>query len=71
MARTFSVSDSVVIDADPSTIYAQISNPALMGRWSPENRGATVRGALNRRTWAWSSTATTSAGRCAGPRGAR
>jgi uncharacterized protein YndB with AHSA1/START domain len=43
MARILSVSDSVVIDAAPSTIYAQVSNPALMGRWSPENRGATVR----------------------------
>ncbi|MFF3326669.1 SRPBCC family protein [Streptomyces sp. NPDC002889] len=43
MSRIFSVSDSVVIDASPSTIYAQVSNPALMGRWSPENRGATVR----------------------------
>ncbi|MEU9011885.1 SRPBCC family protein [Streptomyces sp. NPDC048479] len=43
MARTFTVSDSIVIDADPSTIYAQVSNPALMGRWSPENRGAAVR----------------------------
>jgi uncharacterized protein YndB with AHSA1/START domain len=42
MARTFSVSDSIVIDAAPSTIYAQVSNPSLMGRWSPENRGATV-----------------------------
>ena len=42
MARTYSVSDSVVIDADPSAIYAKVSNPALMGRWSPENRGATV-----------------------------
>ncbi|MFJ8076327.1 SRPBCC family protein [Streptomyces sp. NPDC096176] len=43
MARILSVSDSVVIDAAPSVIYAQVSNPALMGRWSPENRGATVR----------------------------
>ncbi|MGI5404556.1 SRPBCC family protein [Streptomyces sp. CA-135486] len=42
MARTYSVSDSVVIDADPSEIYAKVSNPALMGRWSPENQGATV-----------------------------
>jgi uncharacterized protein YndB with AHSA1/START domain len=42
MARTFSVSDSIVINAAPSTIYALVSNPALMGRWSPENRGATV-----------------------------
>ncbi|NUK05344.1 SRPBCC family protein [Streptomyces lunaelactis] len=43
MARTFSVVDSIVIDAAASTIYEQVSNPALMGRWSPENRGATVR----------------------------
>ncbi|MFF4229405.1 SRPBCC family protein [Streptomyces sp. NPDC001820] len=42
MARTFSVSDSIVIDAAPPTIYAQVSNPSLMGHWSPENRGATV-----------------------------
>lgn len=43
MPRTFSVSDSIVIAASPSTVYAQVSNPALMGGWSPENRGATVR----------------------------
>jgi hypothetical protein len=43
MARTFSVTDSIVIEADPSSVYAHVSNPALMGRWSPENRGATVR----------------------------
>ncbi|WP_326654354.1 MULTISPECIES: SRPBCC family protein [unclassified Streptomyces] len=43
MARTFTVSDSIVIDADASTIYRQVSNPSLMGRWSPENCGATVR----------------------------
>lgn len=44
MVRILSVSDSVVISAAPSVIYAHVSNPALMGRWSPENRGATVRG---------------------------
>ncbi|MFI1396121.1 SRPBCC family protein [Streptomyces sp. NPDC020681] len=44
MARTFSVSDSIVIAADPSAVYDQVSHPAQMGRWSPENRGATVHG---------------------------
>ncbi|MEU0394021.1 SRPBCC family protein [Streptomyces sp. NPDC006208] len=48
MARIFSVSDSVVIDAAASVIYEQVSDPALMGRWSPENRGATVRGRSER-----------------------
>ncbi len=42
MARTFSVSDSIVIDVGPSAIYAQVSNPELMGGWSPENLGTTV-----------------------------
>ncbi len=44
MARTTTVSDSIVIAADPTTIYDQVSDPAQMGRWSPENRGATVPG---------------------------
>ncbi|MGW6461811.1 SRPBCC family protein [Streptomyces sp. NPDC055078] len=44
MARTLAVSDSIMIQAAPSVIYEQVSNPALMGRWSPENMGATVRG---------------------------
>lgn len=43
MPRTFTVSDSVVIAASPATVYGQLSRPALMGRWSPENLGATVR----------------------------
>ncbi|MER5766530.1 SRPBCC family protein [Streptomyces sp. NPDC001985] len=43
MPRTLSVSDCIVIQAAPSTIYEQVSDPALMGRWSPENLGATVR----------------------------
>ncbi|MEO5875909.1 MAG: SRPBCC family protein [Streptosporangiaceae bacterium] len=42
MARTLKVTDSIVIDADKATIYEQVSNPVLMGRWSPENLGATV-----------------------------
>ncbi|MER6912604.1 SRPBCC family protein [Streptomyces sp. NPDC000594] len=44
MPRSLAVSDSIVIQAAPAAIYAQVSNPALMGRWSPENLGATVRG---------------------------
>ncbi|MER5868810.1 SRPBCC family protein [Streptomyces sp. NPDC002044] len=44
MPRTFSVSDSVLVDAGPSTVYQRVSDPALMGGWSPENLGATVRG---------------------------
>lgn len=44
MPRTFSVSDSIVVGAGPSTVYQQVSDPALMGGWSPENLGATVRG---------------------------
>lgn len=43
MPRTFTVSDSVVVAASPGVVYEQISRPALMGRWSPENLGATVR----------------------------
>ncbi|MCS0634982.1 SRPBCC family protein [Streptomyces sp. LP05-1] len=43
MPRTFTVSDSILIYADRAAIYRQVSQPALMGRWSPENRGATVR----------------------------
>ncbi|MET9111951.1 SRPBCC family protein [Streptomyces zhihengii] len=45
MPRIFTVSDSVVIDAPPADVYAQVSDPTLMGRWSPENRGAVVRDA--------------------------
>ncbi|MFI1015946.1 SRPBCC family protein [Streptomyces sp. NPDC020965] len=44
MARTLAVSDSIVIQAAPATIYERVSDPRLMGRWSPENLGATVRG---------------------------
>lgn len=44
MPRTMSVSDSIVIDAAPMTVYEKVGDPTAMGRWSPENRGATVRG---------------------------
>ncbi|MFJ2027180.1 SRPBCC family protein [Streptomyces sp. NPDC087897] len=45
MPRTMSVADSIVIDATPAQVYEQLSDPTAMGRWSPENQGATVRGA--------------------------
>ncbi|MER5733898.1 SRPBCC family protein [Streptomyces sp. NPDC002138] len=44
MPRTFSVSDSIHIGVSPATAYRQVSDPALMGSWSPENLGATLRG---------------------------
>ncbi|MGA9869897.1 MAG: SRPBCC family protein [Rhodococcus sp. (in: high G+C Gram-positive bacteria)] len=42
MTREFTVSDSVVVGADPRTVYDAISDPTRMGDWSPENRGAVV-----------------------------
>lgn len=42
MPRTLRVSDSVVIAVSPATAYERVSDPTLMGRWSPENRGATL-----------------------------
>lgn len=42
MAREMTVSDSVEIAVDPMTIYTQVADPSQMGRWSPENTGATV-----------------------------
>ena len=39
MPRTLVVSDSIVVRATPDEIYARVSDPALMGRWSPENLG--------------------------------
>lgn len=44
MPRTMSVSDSVVVLAEPSLVYDRLSDPTQMGRWSPENRGAKVLG---------------------------
>ncbi len=44
MSRTLTVSDSIEIaGVDPLAVYAQVSDPTLMGRWSPENLGAVVR----------------------------
>lgn len=44
MARTLSVSDSVVVAASAVDIYTCLSDPTRMGRWSEENVGATVVG---------------------------
>nr|WSW64904.1 SRPBCC family protein [Streptomyces sp. NBC_00995] len=44
MPRTMSVSDSIVVLAEPSLVYEHVSDPTEMGRWSPENRGAKVLG---------------------------
>ncbi|MFD4023349.1 SRPBCC family protein [Streptomyces sp. NPDC058576] len=44
MPRTMSVADSIIIDAAPALVYERLSDPTAMGRWSPENRGATVHG---------------------------
>ncbi|EAQ00402.1 hypothetical protein JNB_09524 [Janibacter sp. HTCC2649] len=48
MAREMKVSDSVVIaGVTPAEVYAQVSDPSQMARWSPENTGAEVeRGSL-------------------------
>lgn len=35
-----SVSDSVVVVADPMALYEAVSDPRRMGEWSPENLGA-------------------------------
>ncbi|MFH5211282.1 SRPBCC family protein [Antrihabitans spumae] len=42
MSRDMSVSDSIYVAADPMTVYSHISDPTQMGKWSPENQGATV-----------------------------
>ncbi|NLE82113.1 MAG: SRPBCC family protein [Rhodococcus sp.] len=42
MPRTLTVSDSIVVNVGADEVYAQISDPSLMGKWSPENTGATV-----------------------------
>ncbi|MFD3873164.1 SRPBCC family protein [Streptomyces sp. NPDC058623] len=44
MPRTFTVSDSIVVLAQPADVYRKVSDPARMGDWSPENLGATVHG---------------------------
>jgi uncharacterized protein YndB with AHSA1/START domain len=42
MPRSMTVQDSVVIDADPMTIYRLVADPSQMPRWSPENTAADV-----------------------------
>lgn len=42
--RTMTVSDSVVIAADPRQIWEQVADPTQMPRWSPENIGAKIEG---------------------------
>lgn len=43
MAREMKVSDSVEIPGvTPAQVYAQVSDPTQMARWSPENTGAQV-----------------------------
>jgi uncharacterized protein YndB with AHSA1/START domain len=42
VARPRTVSDDVVVDAPPETLYALVADPAQMARWSPENTGATT-----------------------------
>lgn len=44
MSRTMMVSESITVATAPETVYDLVSDPTLMGRWSPENRGATVSG---------------------------
>ncbi|WP_399881866.1 SRPBCC family protein [Streptomyces sp. BBFR51] len=41
MARTFTVSSSIVIGVSPQAAYLAVSRPGDMGRWSPENLGTT------------------------------
>ncbi len=40
--RTVTVSESILIRADPLSLYERISDVTRMGQWSPENLGATV-----------------------------
>ena len=42
MSRPRTVTDHVVIDADPDLLYTLIADPVQMARWSPENTGATT-----------------------------
>lgn len=42
MPRTMTVQDSIVVKADPMTIYRLVADPSQMPRWSPENTAADV-----------------------------
>lgn len=41
--RPMTVTGTIEVDRTPADVYDQVSDPARMGRWSPENLGATVR----------------------------
>lgn len=43
MARITTVSESVVVNAPAADVYAKVSDPRNLGKWSPENTGATLR----------------------------
>ena len=47
MTREMKVSGSIVIAVEPETAYLAVSDVRQMGRWSPENRGAVVRGGFD------------------------
>lgn len=40
--RPLEVSDDVTIDVAADVAHAAVADPSMMGRWSPENRGATI-----------------------------
>jgi hypothetical protein len=42
MPRRFAVSGEILVDTDPATAYAHVSDPTRMGESSPENLGADV-----------------------------
>ena len=42
MTRIMTVQDSIVVDADPMTIYRMVADPSQMPRWSPENTAGDV-----------------------------
>jgi hypothetical protein len=42
MSRTMTVQDSIVVQADPMTIFRLVADPSQMPRWSPENTAAEV-----------------------------
>lgn len=42
MKRTLTVSDHVDVAAEPDAVYALLSDPTQVHRWSPENTGAVV-----------------------------
>ena len=46
MTRVRTVSDDVLVVATPEQLYALVSDPSQMRRWSPENTGATTSGSL-------------------------